>query len=151
MIDKLEANEDHYDIFRGVENKIATIIKNYQAVLDSEQLEDKYITGNIDKSVFAVKYHSPGQPKSEKEALEVEQLKKEMRLTTRKKILMKIDNISSEQADALIDEIDQDLIAVNSDVQVGMRPDNSGKINQKENLEDKEDDGDNSEDSTKKE
>jgi hypothetical protein len=151
MIDKLEANEDHYDIFRGVENKIATIIKNYQAVLDSEQLEDKYITGNIDKSVFAVKYHSPGQPKSEKEALEVEQLKKEMRLTTRKKILMKIDNISSEQADALIDEIDQDLIAVNSDVQVGMRPDNSGKINQKENLEDKDDDGDNSEDSTKKE
>jgi hypothetical protein len=64
---------------------------------------------------------------------------------------MKIDNISSEQADALIDEIDQDLIAVNSDVQVGMRPDNSGKINQKENLEDKDDDGDNSEDSTKKE
>lgn len=123
MIDKLEATEDHYEIFKCVEGDIFEIIKNYQKILSGdESLDQKYRTGDITSATMKVNFFKPDQPKTEKEILEIEGLKKEMRLTTRKRILMKMEHIDDAEAQKLLDEIDSEMPLSNISE---MKPDKS--------------------------
>ena len=117
-LEKLEATKDHYEIFKCLEDEIYQGIVNYQSVLlDTELLSDKYKTANIDASYLVLKYKKPNTNKTDDEKLQSAEKKKDLGITTRKRILMEVDGLTSEEAQAILDEVDAEN---NIDVNLGV-------------------------------
>jgi len=113
MVEKMEATDDHYSLFKKVEGKIFEIVSNWQLVLeDDPTFDEKYKTGSLENVSFTVKFKKPESARTTKDKLEELSLKKELGLASRLDMLMEIDGLSLEAAQKKLLEIDQEEMFV---------------------------------------
>jgi hypothetical protein len=114
MVEKFEASQEDISLFRHVEEEIAEIIACYISsfrglrVDDSLMLKDIYqLTVMPEDLAVNVEFAKPEMIKTEMEMLEVAAKEIELGLTSRVHVLMKLKNMTKEEAEKHIQEVDQ--------------------------------------------
>jgi hypothetical protein len=110
LTEKREANKEDYQLFKDAEeNQIWHVVKAWLNVLSgTDTLDKKYHTGFLPlESEMEVNYEQSNALLTEKEKIENMQARKELMLESRTTMLMKLDNISREEAEEQIKVIDE--------------------------------------------
>jgi len=107
MIDKFEATKEDFDLFQAIEYKVFNLIKKYQVALSrTEFLDRKYWVSESAASVeLNVVFHKPEMVETHSEKLTNQQTKIEMGISDKVLALAEIEDISFEEAEKKIQEI----------------------------------------------
>jgi hypothetical protein len=109
MLSKIESHVDDYEAFNCAEHEIFKIIKKWLAVLDSAQLNPKYMVTLPENSELEIDYYKPEMIETETEKLTNIEKKLEMELMSKKQAVMVLHGIEDEdKAQDLLDEIQKD-------------------------------------------
>lgn len=112
MLEKFEASQDDMDQFRWVEGEYYELFKKWQyASANNDLIYDKFkVRGIPMDSELDVKFHEPEmiQTQSEVEDSSIKLL--EAGLITRKKAIARVNGVSEEMAEELMNEIDEEMM-----------------------------------------
>lgn len=109
MIDKFEATSDDIDVFQSVERQLYELVKIWHNRLRGTDLlipELQTTELPADSKVF-VKYAKPELITTDSEKLDNALKKMELGIASREKILMELEGVDEEEAEKIIQEIDQ--------------------------------------------
>lgn len=109
MVDRFESTKEDFDLFRSVENKLFDIIKKYQVKLSGTQFLDRkyWVSQSSISTELSVVFRKPEMVQTEAEQLMNLKTKIEMGISDKALALSTIDEISIDQAEEKILEIQQ--------------------------------------------
>jgi hypothetical protein len=113
MIEKFEASQEDFSVFKNAETKLLKIVSSFIKALSTEVIDGEPVlneTFNIDTGTsfpeLSLRFSGPEMIKSESEMLDIAQKELEMGLTSRVHILMNLKDMTREQAENHIKEVD---------------------------------------------
>jgi hypothetical protein len=114
MVEQFEASRDDYALYRNVEESLYHLVKAWHNVsLQSDLLLPEYKSTTIpETSVVSPCYASPEMIKTEKEQLEIWQLKEEMGVASRVDAIMELYGVDRDAAVEKLSEIQKDSVTV---------------------------------------
>lgn len=110
MLQKIEAHQDDFDMYKNAEHKIYELIKAWLNVLNgSDQLKNKYWVSLPEESSMTVKYHKPEMIETKAEKIATIRELIDLELMSKKQALMELHDITDdEKAQEMLDEIQAD-------------------------------------------
>jgi hypothetical protein len=109
LIEKFEASQEDQDIYEEAENKIFEIIKAYNNESPELFNEDMRMPRIPDDAYVTVEYHKPEMMLSQKEKNDLIQQDLELGLISRVEAIMKKRDVSREDAQEILQEIEGDM------------------------------------------
>ena len=108
-VQKMEAHQDDYEVFRCAETDLYNIVKAWLRVLNgTDMLDQKYQIPNLDpESEVMVKFHQPEMMQTEKDKLDNIERKIDLGVMSQKEALMELRSITDKsEADKILKEIE---------------------------------------------
>lgn len=118
MVDKFEATKEDFDLFRMVEQQVFGIVKKYQVLFSNTDLLNRkyWVSSSFESAEMTLRFNKPEMVQSESEKLTNLKTKIEMGISDKSLALSQLEEISIEQAEEKILEIQQrkanDLLSI---------------------------------------
>lgn len=109
LIEEFDATKDDFDLFQVVEHHLCMITSKWLSVLSgSDQLDSKYwTTRSIESTEVSVQFHKPEMLETKSEMLDNAKKKLELGIADKEMILSHLNEITIDQAEQMITEIDE--------------------------------------------
>ena len=109
MVDEFDATKEDFSLYQCVEQELFDIVKKYLIAYsgNSDVLDPQwFVSADFENAELSVKFHEPTMIQTEGEELDNAQKKINLGIADRVSVLMKIENISEQEAIEKIAEID---------------------------------------------
>jgi len=113
MLDKFEASQDDIAIYQWAEREIFEVLRlwsnEWQGVTDDKKLDDRLRIASIsDKVTIDVTFNGPEATKTEAEDLDVVERRLDRGLITKKRAIMRLDDVEEDAAEELLNEVKEE-------------------------------------------